>query len=145
MSDYIAVLATAVAADKVLITPELDAALRELDAEMERVAPELAVEVIGPGVGMADMNAEQVFKLVVRYHVWDVFKEGWGLKVCDALPNSDLRPMWPVYGVGRLRKQQLVKALPDLFDAWAAAVNEQGKADTPAGQRVSEIAQALTH
>lgn len=139
MTDYIKVLADAAASGQVVITSELDSALRALDKEMEEVAPQLEVECIGPGVGMEDMQAEQVFKLVVRYHVWDVFKEGWGLKVCDALPNCDFRPMWPVYGVSRLRKQQMVKVFPELFAGWMAAIETAGKADTKAGQRIAQI------
>ena len=143
MSDYIEFLAAQAKQDNIPVTPELDTALAALDAEFETLAPQLEVEYVGPGIGMADMKAEHVFKLVVRYHVWDVFKEGWGLKVCDALPNSDLRPMWPVQGVNRLRKKQLVQALPDFFAGYAGAVKAADKADTEAGQRALAMAAAF--
>ncbi|HDP89338.1 MAG TPA: hypothetical protein ENN42_05200 [Thioalkalivibrio sp.] len=143
MSDYIDFLAAQAKQDNVPVTPELDAALAALDAEFETLAPQIEVEYVGPGIGMADMQAEHVFKLVVRYHVWDVFKEGWGLKVCDALPNSSLRPMWPVQGVSRLRKKQLVQALPRFFAGYAEAVKAAGKTDTEAGQRALAMASAF--
>jgi hypothetical protein len=123
--------------------PKLGAALTALDGEMTRLAGTLKVEHLGPGVGMADMKAEHVYRLVVRHHVWDTTTAGWGLKICDALDNNDLRPMWPVQGVGRLRRQQLVAALPEFFRGYAAAVAAAGKADTPAGRRVMELAGQL--
>lgn len=143
MSDYIEFLAAQARQDNIPVTPELDAALAALDAECETLAPQLEVEYVGPGIGMADMKAEHVFKLVMRYHVWDVFKKGWGLKVCDALPNSDLRPMWPVQGVSRLRKRQLVQALPEFFAGYAEVVRVAGKADTEAGRRILAMAAAF--
>jgi hypothetical protein len=143
MSDYIEFLAEQAKQDNVPVTKALDEALAELDREFETLAGELEVEHVGPGVGMADMQAEHVYKLVVRYHVWDVFKEGWGLKVCDALPNCEFRPMWPVQGVNRLRKKQLVQGLPEFFAGFADAVKAAGKADTPAGQRALAMAAAF--
>ncbi|APZ42184.1 hypothetical protein [Acidihalobacter ferrooxydans] len=130
-------------AEQVRITAELDAALRELDTEMSELAEVLRVEHIGPGVGMRDMQAEHVFRLAVRHHVWNVTEEGWGLKVCDGLPNGSLRPMWPIYGVARLRKQQLIQALPEFFVGLADAVRDAGKDETPAGRRVLSIAAAF--
>lgn len=144
MADYIDFLAAQAALDAPPVTAELDAALAALDAEFESLAPELQIEFIGPGVGMADMRAEHVFRLVIRHHVWDVDTEGWGLKVCDALPNCDFRPMWPVQGVGRLRKRQLLTVLPEFMTGYAGVVAEAGKADTPAGRRVMEMARAFT-
>ena len=123
--------------------PELDRALRELDAEMSALAEALQVEYLGPGVGMRDMGAEHVYRLVVRYHVWNVSEAGWGLKVCDALPNAGLRPMWAIHGVSRLRKRQLVQALPEFFRGLAEAVQQAGKADTEAGRRVLALAEAF--
>lgn len=143
MTEYPRFLAAQAVLDEAPISPELDAALAELDREFETLAPALEVEFVGPGVGMADMHAEHVYRLVVRFHRWDVNTEGWGLKVCDALPNCELRPMWPVQGIGRLRKKQLVKVLPEFLAGYARAVREAGKADTPAGRRVLEIAQLL--
>ncbi|MEJ2059133.1 MAG: hypothetical protein P8Y64_01415 [Gammaproteobacteria bacterium] len=143
MSDYIQVLARAAEADTVWVNAELDQALTELDAEMERLATELQVEFEGPGVGMADMHAEHVYRLMVRHHVWDVNTEGWGLKVCDALPNGTKRGMWPVQGTGRLRKQQLVKALPEFFAGFVAAIDAAGKSSLPATGRVRAMAEAF--
>jgi hypothetical protein len=125
------------------VTRELDDALMALDEEMARLAEALQVEYVGPGVGMADMKAQHVYRLVVRHHVRDTTTAGWGLRVCDALDNNDLRPMWSVQGVGRLRKQQVFAALPAFFRGYAEAVAAAGKADTPAGRRVSAMARAL--
>jgi len=123
--------------------PEVDQALIALDEEMAKLAGTLKVEFMGPGVGMADMKAEHVYRLAVRHHVWDTTTAGWGLKICDALDNNELRPMWPVQGVGRLRRQQLISVLPEFFRGYAAAVASAGKADTPAGRRVKELAGQL--
>jgi hypothetical protein len=136
-------LAAQAHADSVRVGGELDEALHALDAEMSELADVLQVEYIGPGVGMQDMGAEHVFRLAVRHHVWDVDKAGWGLKVCDGLPNGGLRAMWPIYGVARLRKQQLVQALPHFFSGLADAVREAGKDETPAGRRVLSLAAAF--
>ena len=144
MSDYIEFLAAQAKQENVPVTQALDEALAQLDQEAESLAAALELDYVGPGVGMADMKAEQVYKLVVRYHVWDVFKEGWGLKVCDALENCEFRPMWPVQGVNRLRKKQLVKALPDFFAGYAEAVKAAGKDETEAGQRVLAMAEAFS-
>lgn len=143
MSDYIPFLAAQAALDDVPVSPQLDAALAELDREFERLAGALEVTFVGPGVGMADMGAEHVYRLVVGLHRWDVRTERWGLKVCDALPNCELRPMWPVQGTARLRKKQVVKALPELLAGYAQAVDAAGKAETPAGRRVLEMAAAF--
>ncbi|MEJ2481354.1 MAG: hypothetical protein P8Y78_14605, partial [Acidihalobacter sp.] len=102
-------LAAQAHADRVRLSGELDEALRALDAEMSELAGVLQVEYVGPGVGMQDMGAEHVFRLAVRHHVWDVSEAGWGLKVCDGLPN----------GRGHIR----VHALQEIFfgDAQAQA------------------------
>lgn len=142
--DPLEILATLQQASPVPVTRALDEALAFLDAEMASLAEDLRVEFVGPGVGMADMHAEHVYRLVVRHHVLDMTTAGWGLKICDALDNNDLRPMWSLQGAGRLRKQQLVAALPVFFRGYAEAVRAAGKAHTPAGRRVAEIAQALS-
>ena len=140
MIDFLAAQAHA---ERVRVSGELDAALRALDAEMGELADVLQVEYVGPGVGMQDMGAEHVFRLAVRHHVWDVGEAGWGLKVCDGLPNGGLRAMWPIYGVARLRKQQLVQTLPQFFSGLADAVRAAGKDETPAGRRVLDLAAAF--
>lgn len=143
MNDYIDVLVRQARSDRVALNAELDEALTALDREMQRLTAALAVEHVGPGVGMEDMNAEHVYKLVVRCHRWDAFTEAWGLKVCDALDNCDLRPMWPVQGTARLRKRQVVKALPEFFAGFSEAVERAGKADTAAGRRLRAISEAF--
>ena len=127
MKPYIEALAARLIQDPLVLDTELDEALAELDCEMQRLSAELEVEHVGPGVGMRDMGAEQVYRLVVRRHRWDVFSEAWGLKVCDASSNCDFRPMWPIQGTGRLRKRQVVQVLPELFLGYAEAVARAGK------------------
>jgi hypothetical protein len=140
---YLTLLGERARDDRPRLDAELDAALAALDRELEALAGELKVEYVGPGVGMADMDAEHVYRLVVRRHRWDVFTEGWSLKVCDGLENCDLRPMWPIQGTARLRKRQVVQALPEFLRGYATAIAEAGKAETPAGRRVGELVQAL--
>ncbi len=144
MKPYIEALAARLIQDPLVLDTELDEALAELDCEMQRLSAELEVEHVGPGVGMRDMGAEQVYRLVVRRHRWDVFNEVWGLKVCDASSNCDFRPMWPIQGTGRLRKRQVVQVLPELFLGYAEAVARAGKDQTPAGREVQAITEALT-
>jgi hypothetical protein len=63
------------------------------------------------------------------------------LKVCVAAPEANCRAEWPVQGVSRLRKVRVIKALPEFFAGFSAAVKAAGKADSPAGQRIAELAQ----
>ena len=142
-NDPLEVLARGLRSERTPLTQELDDALGALDEEIAQLAEALQVEYVGPGVGMADMGARHVYRLVVRRHVWDVATASWGLKICDALDNNDLRPMWPIQGAGRLRKQQVVAALPELFRGYAEAVAVAGKADTDAGRRVVAMAETL--
>lgn len=144
MDEKIALLASAIVAPKIIINDALDDALRALDERLQTLSSALTVEYIGPGVGMQDMEAEQVYRLVVRYHIWDTTRSGWGLKVCDALPNGMMRPMWPIYGVGRLRKQQLIRALPDFFQGYLEAVTTAGKEQEPAGRGLYALAEDLS-
>lgn len=118
------------------LTAAADNALQALEAELNAIAAELQVEHVGPGVGMADMNAEGAYRIVVREHEHDVTRCEWGVMVCDAADNCDYRPMWPMSGTGRLRRRQVVEALPELVAGWRAAVNEAGQALTPGGQRL---------
>ncbi|WP_156782785.1 hypothetical protein [Acidihalobacter yilgarnensis] len=143
MDEMIVLLAAQAATPKVVVNEALEAALRGLDRRIEALSAALEVEYLGPGIGMQDMDAEHVFRLVVRHHVWDVAHSGWGLKVCDALPNGGLRPMWPIYGVGRLRKQQLVKTLPAFFQGYMAAVVAAGKAQSSAGLELQALAESF--
>ncbi|OBS09125.1 hypothetical protein [Acidihalobacter prosperus] len=143
MDDNISLLAAQAAAPSVTVNAALDEALRALDRRIEVLAEALQVEYLGPGIGMLDMDAEHVFRLAVRHHVWDVAHAGWGVKVCDALPNGGLRPMWPIHGVGRLRKQQLVRALPAFFQGYVTAVAAAGKAGTPAGRELQALAESF--
>lgn len=141
MNEVMKLLARQVSAPRVIVNEMLDIALHALDQRLETLSALLEVEFLGPGVGMQDMDAEHVFRLVVRHHVWDVAHAGWGLKVCDALPNAGLRPMWSIYGVGRLRKQQVVRVLPEFFQGYVAAVIAAGKAQDAAGLQLQALAE----
>ncbi|WP_455379960.1 hypothetical protein [Acidihalobacter prosperus] len=144
MDEKISLLASTITAPRIIINDALDDALKVLDERLEMLSSALAVEYVGPGVGMRDMAAEHVYRLVVRYHLWDTTRSGWGLKVCDALPNGMMRPMWPIYGVGRLRKQQLIRALPDFFQGYLEAVEAAGKDQEPAGRALYALAEDLS-
>lgn len=126
--------------ERVAITPELDEALAWLDTTMERLAGALEVEYIGPAVGMKNINAEHVYRLMVRQHTWDVFVKAWSLKVCDALDNAGNRMSWPVQGVQRLRKQHVVQVLPEFFAGYLVAIEAAGKADTEAAVEIRDMA-----
>jgi hypothetical protein len=143
MRSYLEILAERAGAEQVVIDAGLDQALAELDRVMERLGTALEVEHVGPGVGMADMGAEHVYRLVMRRHRRDVFTEGWGLRVCDALANCELRPMWPLQGTARLRKRQVVRALPEFLAGYLRAVVEADKSDTVAGRELRKIAEAM--
>lgn len=129
----------AVAREGAGLTAEADAALQALETELNAIAAELQVEHVGPGVGMADMNAEGAYRIVVREHEHDVTRREWGVMVCDAADNCDYRPMWPLSGTGRLRRRQVMQALPELVAGWRAAANEAGSLLTPAGQRLAAL------
>ena len=137
--DWSEYLAAQARADKIVIDASLDEALRALDAEMTELAESLRVEYVGPGVDTTAQHAEQVYRLVMRHHVWDVTRVEWGIKVCDTLPRVGLRAMWPVYGVSRLRKPQVIRALPGFFRGLNQAVQESGQGDTLAGLRIREL------
>ncbi len=121
------------------LSPEADTALGLLEQELNAIAEALRLEYVGPGVGMADMDAEHVYRLVIREHEHNVAQRGWGVMVCDALPNCDYRAMWPLTGVGRLRRRQVVAALPELLRGYREAIVGGGREDTPAAQRLVAI------
>ena len=125
------------------LTAEVDQALAALERELNRLAGTLQVEHVGPGVGMEDMAAEEVYRLVIREHEHDVTRREWGVMVCDALPNCDYRAMWPMTGVGRLRRRQVVAVVPELVAGYRAAVEAAGRGDTPAAQRLAQIEAVL--
>ncbi|ADC70909.1 hypothetical protein TK90_0394 [Thioalkalivibrio sp. K90mix] len=122
------------------LNAEVDQALAALEQEINHIAAELQVEHVGPGVGMADMNAEHVYRLVIRQHEIDVTRHEWSLWVCDALDNCDFRATWPVTGAGRLRRKQVTAVVPELVTGYRDAVVAAGKGDTPAGQRLEQMA-----
>ncbi|MEJ2508226.1 MAG: hypothetical protein P8009_01885 [Gammaproteobacteria bacterium] len=136
---YIEFLAEQAGRERIAVTPELDAALTELDAAFEELAPALAVEYVGPGVGVE--GAEDVYRLVIRPHEWVMGAPSWSLKICDALPNAGWRVAWAVQGASRARKSMCVKALPQLLRGYVEAVRAAGKADTEAGQRLAALAE----
>lgn len=117
----------------------VNTALLALEQELNRLSESLQVEYVGPGVGMADMQAESVYRLVIRAHEHDVTRTRWGVMVCDALDNCDYRPMWPMTGVGRLRRRQVIAVVPEFVKGFRDAVDAAGKGDTPAGQRLARI------
>lgn len=138
---FIELLAEQAGRERVAVTPELDAALTELDRTFEELAPALEVEYVGPGVGVE--GAEDVYRLVVRPHEWVMGSPSWSLKICDALPNAGWRVSWAVQGASRARKAMAVKALPAFFAGYLQAVRAADKSDTEAGQRLAALAQSF--
>ncbi|QKT02649.1 hypothetical protein HUS23_01830 [Ectothiorhodospiraceae bacterium 2226] len=141
MADFTATLAAQARAPRVSLTPELDAALAELDAALQALANELQVEYHGPGVGVEGERG--VYRLAVRAHQEGYSDPQWSLRVCDALPNAGWRVAWAIQNVARLRKAAVVQSLPAFFAGYLAAVGEAGRADTPAGRRLAALAEAF--
>jgi len=141
MQQHLDHLAEQARAERVAVTPELDAALAALDEAIEAIAPQLEVEAYGPGVGVE--GEQDVYRLVIRHHEWNVDDYRWGLKVCDALPNAGWRVAWPIQGVARRRKGEVVRGLPAMLGEWRNAVAAAGLAESDAGRQVAELAAAL--
>lgn len=138
---FVDFLAEQAKAERVAITPALDAALTELDKTFEALAPQLTVEYVGPGVGVE--GASDVYRLVVRPHEWVMDQPSWSLKVCDALPNAGWRAAWAVQGASRARKTMIVKRLPQFMRGYAEAIRAAGKGDSEAGQRILAMAECF--
>jgi hypothetical protein len=138
MSTFIDFLAAQSRAPEIAPDAPLDAALARLDRMLAELAAELEVEYYGPEVGIA--AGRQVYRLVVRRHTWRILAPGWSLKICTALPHAGWRADWPVQGAGRLRQRAVVRALPAFFAGYREAVRAAGRADSPAGRRVAELA-----
>ncbi len=137
MQDFLSHLLSQARAEAVTVDARLDDALARLDHMLEGLAGALQVEVFGPHVGVETPAAHQ---LVIRAHAWRLGPSSWSLKVCSTAPQAGFRAEWSVQGAGRLRKQRIVKALPQLFADYAAAVSAAGRGDSPAGRRVLELA-----
>lgn len=118
---------------------EIDQSLQAMDQEISVLADALRVEYVGPDVDIQLRQDQPAFKLVVRHHIWDIATAGWGVKICDALPQAHWRVMWPVYGVSRLRKRKLLSVLPRFFAGYAASVVDVGAVNLQAVDRLEEI------
>ncbi len=138
MKDFVELLVSQSKADRVSVTSALDDALKHLDNVMTGIAGDLQVEFFGPFVGV---ETELAHQLIVRAHSWELGGKEWSLKVCTTAPQSDFRPEWPIQGSGRLRKQLIVKALPAFFKDYVEAVAQAGRADTPSGKRIAQLAE----
>lgn len=138
MKDFIRHLAEQSRRDVVPVNSALDDALTHLDNMLAGIASALQVEYIGPYVGVETLKAHA---MVVRAHEWQIHQPSWSMKICSAIPEANYRAEWPAQGASRLRKKLIVKALPDFFTGYAAAVREAGKTDTTAGQRVIALEQ----
>lgn len=138
MSVSIDVLARASRAPQVAVNPELDAALAGLDRTLAELAPQLAVEYYGPEVGVG--KGRHVYRLVVRAHEWQIHQPTWSLRVCTALPHAGWRADWTIQGASRLRKQNIVRVLPEFLAGYAEAVRDAGKQDTDAGRTLRQLA-----
>ena len=137
MKDFIALLINQSHAEQVVVNQALTDALARLDLMLEGLCGDLQVEFHGPFVGVETPKAHQ---MVVRAHEWKIHQPAWSVKICVASPEAHDRAEWAMQGVGRLRKQVIVKALPDFFAGYAEAIEAAGKTTTAAGQRVLELA-----
>lgn len=137
MKAFLTTLAAAAQAPSIRVTRELDDALAHLDHTLTGLCEALRVEYFGPYVGVERRDAH---RLVVREHVWQLGQAGWSLKVCASAPAANWRAEWAIHNASRMRKPLIVGALPDFFAGFAAAIEAQGKRQTPAGARIHEIA-----
>lgn len=138
MKDFVDLLARQAGAAGVRVDAELDAALARLDLMLEGLCADLEVEYHGPYVGVEKLEAH---RMVVRPHEWRIHCRAWSLKLCSAAAEADFRAEWAIQGAGRLRKALVVKALPQFFSGFAAAVTAAGKGGTPSGRRILQLAQ----
>ncbi len=138
MKDFIGFLVEQSRLDTIAVNPALDDALTHLDHALAGLSEAVQVEYKGPFVGVETLKAHQ---LMVLRHEWIMHQPSWSMKVCVAAPEAQSRAEWPVQGVSRLRKVRVVKALPEFFAGFSAAVKAAGKADSPAGQRIAALAQ----
>lgn len=138
MKAFLPLLASLAQAPTLRVTGELDDALAHLDHMLEGLCEALRVEYYGPYVGVERRDAH---RLVVREHVWQIDQARWSLKICSSAPAANWRAEWSIQNASRMRKPLIVRALPEFFCGFAAEIESQGKAQTPAGVRIAEIAQ----
>lgn len=138
MSSFIDLLVERSRAPRPRIDQELEHALFQLDTMLESLAADLQVEHYGPAVGLG--SGAHVYRLVVRPHEWLIDQHVWGLRVCTALAHARWRADWTLHGASRLRKQEILRQLPDFFSGYADSIRAAGKADTNAGRRVIDLA-----
>lgn len=137
MKAFLHTLAACSQAPAIRVTRDLDDALARLDHMLENLCEALRVEYIGPCVGVERRDAH---RLVVREHAWRLAQRRWSLKICASAPAANWRAEWAIHGASRMRKPLIVRALPEFFAGFAAAIDAQGRSQTPAGARIGEIA-----
>ena len=138
MKNFITHLVAQSRLDTVTVNATLDDALTHLDNMLGGIAEALQVEYLGPYVGVETLLAH---RMVVRAHEWKIHQPSWSMKVCSAIPEANYRAEWPVQGCGRLRKQLIVKALPEFFAGYTETVRLANKIDSPAGLRLLALHQ----
>lgn len=137
MKAFLNILAACSQAPSIHVAHELDDALAHLDHMLTGLCEAVRVEYFGPYVGVERRDAH---RLVVREHTWQLGQRSWSLKVCASAPAANWRAEWAIHNASRMRKPLIVRALPEFFAGFAAAIEAQGKIRTPAGARISEIA-----
>ena len=120
----------------------LDDALTRLSGVLDRLAGALAVEYVGPYVGLG--SGREAFCLAVRAHTEAPGVQVWGARVCSAKPHAGLRAHWELARVARLRKPVVAQALPAFLAGYYQAVIKAGKADTRPARRLLELSEALS-
>ncbi len=120
----------------------LDDALVRLGGVLAQLAQALAVEYVGPYVGLG--SGREAFCLVVGAHTEAPGMQIWGARVCSAQAHASLRAHWELARVARLRKPVVAQALPAFLAGYYQAVVQAGLADTRPGQRLRELSEALS-
>ena len=137
MKAFIPFLAQLSRSPSIRVDAELDGALAHLDHMLEGLCGALKVEYLGPFVGVERLDAH---RLVVREHMWRLGAPAWSLKICPTAPAANWRAEWAIQSASRMRKPIIVRALPEFFCGFAAAVDAAGKSSLPAAGRLREVA-----
>lgn len=137
MKAFLPLLARLSRASTIPVDSELDDALARLDHMLDGLCTALEVEHFGPFVGVERLEAH---RLVVRKHVWRLDAPAWSLKICPTAPAANWRAEWAIQSASRMRKPIVVRALPEFFSGFVAAIHAVGKDQTLAAGRISEIA-----
>jgi hypothetical protein len=119
----------------------LHRALTRLTGRLAELAERLRVDYYGPGVGVE--GRPDVYRLVVRPHRLSIAPDVyWGVMICDAAPAAGWRAVWSLQAASRRRRLAVVRALPDFFRGYVAAVRAAGLGETESGRALIALARS---